>query len=69
MTRHLIVFRHPFVSLCPISVVLGSFSSSSISFIINLRVRLCSYINTYVLSLSPPLVYLLRSISRSSSST
>lgn len=53
--------------MCPISVVLGSSSSSSISFITNLRVRLCSYTNTYVLSLSLPLVYFLRSISRSSS--
>lgn len=67
MTRHLIVFQRPFVP-CVLSLLFWDLLVAVVFlFITNLRVRLCSYINTYVLSLSPPLVYLLRSISRSSS--
>lgn len=69
MTRHLIVFRHPFVH-CALSLLFWDLLVAVVfSFITNLRLRLCSYIHTYVLSLSLPLVYLLRSISHSSSSS
>lgn len=66
MTRHLIVFRHPFVH-CVLSLLFWDLLVAVVFLPSPICVCLCSYINTYVLSLNPPLVYLLRSISRSSS--
>lgn len=66
MTRHLIVFRHSFVH-CVLSLLFWDLLVAVVFLSSSICVCLCSYINTYVLSLSLPLVYLLRSISRSSS--